>query len=404
MARARRSEEVAADTASGSVAEVEGEQGAEAFPRENAPEEREELPDAVPGLELEVRKAREELVAPVTVLPSAAEFEASMAMARVLAQTKFVPDSYRGSPEEVMAAIFTGRELGIGAMQSLRDIHMIDGRPVFSASLMLSQMRRGGVEILESVSTSERAWIKARRRDTGEVAEVEWTFEEATNITRKSKKLTDGDNWKNYPADMLWARAVGRLARRLGSDLLAGMVYSTEEIRDLEGWDTDGYTAGQAPTLVWGEFNPGEVLHPDTPKGWGAIVEWLDYADASVDWPFILKGILLAKYRVDSIRNLGAQNQVAGRRAANMAGYLRLHVMEGKEFPPPTDDEIIAAIQWAFEGLTLDSIKRRDAEAGEVVDEGDDSSDAALTEEEQEALRNAVDADVDEIEFGEASA
>lgn len=391
-----------------------GSEEEEAFPRENAvtpdptdpqaaafpTEAEEDFPEPVPGMEVEIRKAREELVAPVTVLPSAAEFEASMAMARVLAQTKFVPDSYRGSPEEVMAAIFTGRELGIGAMQSLRDIHMIDGRPVFSASLMLSQMRRGGVEILESESTDDHAWIRARRRDTGEVAEVEWTYEEATRIKRKGKLLVDGDNWKNYRADMLWARAVGRLARRLGSDLLSGMVYTTEEMRDLEGWDNDGYDATSAPRLVWGEFNPGEILHPDTPKGWRAIMEWLEYVDAGVDWPFLLRGVLQAKYGVESVRDLGESNQVAGRRAANLAGYLRQHVMEGKEFPPPSDEEIIGAVQWAFEGLTLGDVKRREPLEGEEVEEGRDS-DAALTPEEQEQMQAALEADADGIEFGE---
>lgn len=404
---------MAEEAATASGTEIEEEDGIDydaaedALSRENEHEARdlhEELPDAVPGLEMEVRKAQAELVAPVTVLPSAAEFEASMAMARILAQTKFVPDSYRGSPEEVMAAIFTGRELGIGAMQSLRDIHMIDGRPVFSASLMLSQMRRGGVEILESESTEERAWIRARRRDTGEVAEVEWTYAQAEQIKRKGKLLVDGDNWRNYRVDMLWARCVGRLARRLGSDLLSGMVYTTEEMRDLEGWDSDGYEATTAPPkLVWGEFNPGEILHPDTPKGWRAIMEWLDFTEASVDWAFVLSGILQAKFGVASVKDLGEQNQVAGRRAANLAGYLREHVMEGKDFPPPSDDEIVEAIQWAFDGMTLETpLKRKEAIEGEVVDEG--GSDAALTPEEQQALKDAVDADTSEIEFGEPSA
>lgn len=360
----------------------------------------EELPDAVPGLEVEVRRAQAELVAPVTVLPSAAEFEASMAMARVVAGTKFVPDSYRGSPEEVVAAIFKGREMGIGPMQALSEIHMIDGRAVLSASLMMGQMRRGGVEILESESTEERARIKARRRDTGEIAEVEWTMEQARQIKRKGKLLVDGDNWKNYPVDMLWARCVGRLARRLGSDLLSGMVYTSEEMKDLEGWDNDGYESGAAPPpLVWGEFNPGEILHPDTPKGWRLIMEWLDYVDSTVDWKFLLGGVFSAKYGAASVRDLGEHYQVASRRAANLAGYLRLHVMEGKEFPPPSEEEIIGAVQWAFENLTLDSVKRLEAEEGEVVDEGKDS-DAALTPEEQEAFKNAVEADTTDIEFG----
>ena len=116
------------------------------------------LPDAVPGLELEIARAREMAVPPAGALPSASEFEAAMAVARVVANTKFVPDDYRGNPDSVVAAIFTGRELGIGPMQSLRDIYMIDGRPVFSASLTLSQMRRGGLDD-PGVGEHERAGL-----------------------------------------------------------------------------------------------------------------------------------------------------------------------------------------------------------------------------------------------------
>lgn len=405
MTKKQAEEELVAEVAeapAGGTEEVEE----EAFPRGNEEVEPEavrgDLPDAVPGMELEISRHREMAVPPSGALPSAAEFEASMAVARVLAATKFVPESYRGSPEEVMAAIFTGRELGIGPMESLRSIHMIDGRPVFAASLMLSQMRRGGLEIIESSSTAERAYIRARRRDTGEEAEVEWTFHEAEQITRKGKKLVDGDNWRNYPADMLWARAVGRLARRLGSDLLAGMVYTSEEMKDLEGWDTDGYNAGVAQPVEYATLDPGAVLHPNAPNGWKDILMVLEYADPLLDWPKIIATILSGKYRVERVNDLAPNvRQVVGRRMANLAGYLVDVTMEGKEFPPPNEAEVVEAIQWAFEGFTLEppfpEKPKEEALEGEVVDEG--RSDAALTPEQQEELAEATE--VEEIPFGE---
>ena len=49
---------------------------------------------------------------------------------------------------------------------------------------------------------------------------------------------------------MLWARCVGRLARRLGSDLLAGMVYTAEELHDLEGFNGEGYDSTAAGPKV----------------------------------------------------------------------------------------------------------------------------------------------------------
>jgi hypothetical protein len=363
----------------------------------------EPLPDAVPGLELEIRKQREMAVPPAGALPSASEFEAAMAVARVVAATKFVPDSYQGNPDAVVAAIFTGRELGIGPMQSLRDIHMIDGRPVFSASLMMSQMRRGGVSVLESESTRERAYIRAQRADTGEIATVEWTMEEASQISSKGKNLVDKDNWKNYPADMLWARAVGRLARRLGSDLLAGMVYSSEELADLEGFDTDGYNATAAPRIEWDTMDPGQVLHPNAPNGWQDILLVFEFVDAGRDWQKIIGALLQAKYGVERVNGLAPSlRQQVGRRMANLAAHLTDVVMEGKEFPPPNDAELVDSIQWAFEGFTFEPPfpeKAAELLEGEVVEEG--GSDAALSPEQQEEMQAALETEAEDLpEFG----
>ena len=353
-----------------------------------------------PELALAIREERGVAEAPMSSLPSAREWAATIAVAREIAATPFVPESYRGRPEAVVAAILTGREIGIGPMQSLRDIHMIDGRPAFAADLMLAQMRKGGVVILESEVTMEHAWIRARRNDTGEIATVEWTYAEAEQIMRRGKRLVDGDNWKNYRPDMLWARCVGRLARRFGSDLLGGLVYSKEELGDL-GPDED-YSASTKPEPVtWETLKPGEQLWWNAPKGWAQILVVLEGIDSSVDWPAVVSLVLDASYGVTRVADLGDNAQVAGRRLANMSAYLADVVLEGKDFPPPTDDEIRVAIAWAFEGLAVEIPDRieRTSDEEQKQEEEDPAGDAALSPEQQEAFTAAVEKD--EIEFGE---
>lgn len=184
---------------------------------------------------------REVVTVEPATMPTVREWEAMRAMATEICKTNFVPSTFRGKPEECLAAILSGRELGIGPMQSLKDIAIIDGRPALAAHLMLALLRKGGVEILESGSTAERAWIRARR-GSGEVCEVEWTIQEAQRANLAAK-----NNWKHYPADMLWARAVGRLGRRLGSDLLAGMPYSAEEVKDFRDDDLNDTSYSTEP-------------------------------------------------------------------------------------------------------------------------------------------------------------
>lgn len=210
----------------------------------------------------------EPVVAEAALLPTTAEFDAMMAIASRIASTQMVPTAYRGKPDDVLAAILTGREMGLGPMQSLRDIYVVDGKPSLSSNLLLARMRAGGLVVVDSEATAERAWIKARRRDTGEIAEVEWTMEEAKQVKRKGKPLVDGDNWRNYPADMLWARAVGRLARRIGGDLIgAAMPYSSEEVQD---WDSaEVETAADSGERPFGaDRQTGQWI---APNGWSEL-------------------------------------------------------------------------------------------------------------------------------------
>lgn len=185
--------------------------------------------------------------------PSGEELQTYIRLANNLCVAEgFVPKAYLNKGPAVLACVLKGRELGLGPMTALSEIHVIDGRPTLSAALMLAKLRQGGVKVLESVSTRERAWIRAERSDTGEVAEVEWTLEEASAILYRTRDglraLVEKDNWVNYGADMLWARCVGRLARRLGPDILMGISYSAEELRDSRG-TIDGEAVEEEPAV-----------------------------------------------------------------------------------------------------------------------------------------------------------
>lgn len=311
---------------------------------------------AVTSMEVEVRAAQAEPLVAAHALPSVREFEAALAIAERMANSRtFVPEAYRGKPDDVLAAILAGREIGIGPMQSLRDIVMIDGRPTFSAHLTLALLRRGGVEIIESKSTREEAVITARRRDTGEIATVEWTFAEASQITQRGKRMIDKDNWKNYPGDMLWARCVGRLARRLGSDLIAGMPYTKEEVEDFDA-DEGPYPSMPEPeqrTTTLGKAYvdrmAGAPIAPDDVSGlWKWAVPGVDLRET---WTRILTAYYGAEY--DAIGKLpGDDGRQAVIRFSNVAARLRVKI-EGGDFPPPGEDEIGPTIAAEWDGILV---------------------------------------------------
>src|SRR5262245_22174395 len=54
-------------------------------------------------------------------------------LARTVTGTEFVPAALRRNPAAITAAILYGDEIGLGPMQSLSKVHIIDGRPTIAA-------------------------------------------------------------------------------------------------------------------------------------------------------------------------------------------------------------------------------------------------------------------------------
>lgn len=144
-------------------------------------------------------------------------------LANEICDTPFVPDGLRGSVPATAAAILSGRELGLGPMTSLANIHVIKGKPALSAALMRALILAQGHQI-ETVSvTDTRVVVRGRRRG-------EATWEDASFDADQAKRA--GIVLGGYPQDKLYARATSRLARRKFADVIAGMPYAAEELED----------------------------------------------------------------------------------------------------------------------------------------------------------------------------
>lgn len=148
-------------------------------------------------------------------------------LAQRVAQTEFVPSALRGRPEAVLAAILTGHEVGIGPMQALAKIHVIEGRPSMAAELMRALVMREGHEFWIEESSGTRCTVGAKRSNGTRETRVSWTMDDA-----KKAGLDGRQNWRKYPRAMLLARATAELCRAVFPDLLAGISYTSEELTD----------------------------------------------------------------------------------------------------------------------------------------------------------------------------
>ena len=148
-------------------------------------------------------------------------------LAQKLAATDFVPKGLRGKPEAVLAAVLTGHELGLGPMQALAKIHVIEGRPALAAELMRAIVLRAGHELYIAESTNTKATIAGQRLGDSREVRITWPMDDA-----KRAKLDGTDVWRKYPRAMLLARATGELVRGTFPDVLAGITYTPEELSD----------------------------------------------------------------------------------------------------------------------------------------------------------------------------
>lgn len=161
-----------------------------------------------------------------------ATWDASWKLAQRIAATPFVPGALRGRPEAVLACVLYGAELGLGPMQSLSSIHVIDGRPAAAPELMRALIARHGHRLDVTESSDERCALHGQRADTGAEATVTWTMADAQRAGLAGKGA-----WKTYPRAMLLARATSELARMLFADVVAGLSYTPEEVASIAGTD-----------------------------------------------------------------------------------------------------------------------------------------------------------------------
>ena len=141
-------------------------------------------------------------------------------LASRIANTEFVPGALRRRPEAVLAALMSGAERGLGPLESLRSVHVIDGRPSLSAEAMRALVFAAGhtIEIVETTAT--RATVIGRRAGSESTSPpFTWTLDRA-----RRARLANKQNWQTYPEAMLLARASAELCRAVFPDVIAGLV------------------------------------------------------------------------------------------------------------------------------------------------------------------------------------
>lgn len=153
-------------------------------------------------------------------------------LAQTMAEVKYCGVE---SPADALGRIMTGRSLGLSAMQSLRGIYTVKGRPGIDASLMhalcLASPLCAKFDYVPEESDDKKATFIAQRRG-GEPVKHTFTIEDAYALGVVTRGENEKDNnWNKSRRAMLRARARSELARIVFPDIIFGM-YSREELEE----------------------------------------------------------------------------------------------------------------------------------------------------------------------------
>ncbi len=157
------------------------------------------------------------------LIPTNDEIRAIEIMSKHAQESKFF-NNLNGYGGIFSIAMFA-RELGLPVMQCLfGGMTNIQGKIEIAPRMMNAMIRKAGHQINIIKSDDEICTLKGVRKDTNETYECSYAIGDATKAG-----LTQKQNYKNYASDMLFARCLSRLARRLFADVI-GSAYVEGEI------------------------------------------------------------------------------------------------------------------------------------------------------------------------------
>ena len=149
------------------------------------------------------------------------------ALGEILARSGFFQDTRDAA--QAVVKVLAGQELGIGPVASMTGIYIVKGKVALSANLMGAAVKRSG-RYNYRVHALTDAECDIEFFENGQsVGRSRFTMQDA-----QKAGLMSSDNWKRYPRNMLFARAMSNGVKWYCPDVTAGPAYTPDELGALE--------------------------------------------------------------------------------------------------------------------------------------------------------------------------
>jgi len=129
---------------------------------------------------------------------------------------------------QAVVKILAGRELGLAPLESMTNIYMVNGKIALQAKIIGSLIKKSKkydylVNKLDDQECVITFYIIESEDKKVEIGKSSFTIKDAARAG-----IVNKDVWKNYPRNMLFARALSNGARWYTSDVFCG--YTAEEL------------------------------------------------------------------------------------------------------------------------------------------------------------------------------
>ena len=158
----------------------------------------------------------------------------TLKVADLLSKTDIIPKQYKGKPNDILVCMEYGRSLGLGSLQSLQSIAVINGVPtIWGDSLLAVAQQHKDYEYIKETPLIKEDQVVGYDCTIKRKGHDEHTARFTIQDAKVARLWGKPGPWTNYPQRMLMWRARSFAIRNIFSDALRG-VKDRDEVRDYQ--------------------------------------------------------------------------------------------------------------------------------------------------------------------------
>jgi hypothetical protein len=160
-------------------------------------------------------------------------------------------------------------------------INIIKGKVTLSANLIAAAVKRSGRYNYRVRKMTDEACEIVFFEGKEEIGVSSFTMTDA-----KAAGLNSGDNWRKFPRNMLFARAMSNGAKWYCPDLSGGPLYTPDELGAQVDGETGEVIDAPAPRIVVEQPKPAPATNgqpAQDPPGFAVWADW-SHVDHAIQW------------------------------------------------------------------------------------------------------------------------